>query len=62
MSERSGVEQLRFGLIVPTLMDTEPCGMTRLAEAAVIGDEYPFETLWVGDHLQIGRASCRERV
>lgn len=41
----------RFGLLVPTLMDTEPCGMTRLAEAAVIGDEYPFETLWVGDHL-----------
>lgn len=42
---------LRFGLLVPTLMDTEPCGMARLAEAAVIGDEYPFETLWVGDHL-----------
>lgn len=48
----SGVDDpLRFGLIVPTLMDTEPCGMTRLAEAATIGDEYPFETLWVGDHL-----------
>jgi alkanesulfonate monooxygenase SsuD/methylene tetrahydromethanopterin reductase-like flavin-dependent oxidoreductase (luciferase family) len=42
---------LRFGLLVPTLMDTEPCGLARLAEAAVIGDEYPFETLWVGDHL-----------
>ncbi len=47
----TGPDRLRFGLLVPTLMDTEPCGMTRLAEAATIGDEYPFETLWVGDHL-----------
>lgn len=44
-------DELRFGLLVPTLMDSEPCGMTRLREAATIGDEYPFEVLWVGDHL-----------
>jgi alkanesulfonate monooxygenase SsuD/methylene tetrahydromethanopterin reductase-like flavin-dependent oxidoreductase (luciferase family) len=42
---------MRFGLLVPTLMYSEPCGMTRLWEAAALGDEYPFEVLWVGDHL-----------
>src|SRR4051794_1550484 len=32
-------------------MEFEPCGFERLAEAAMLGDEHGFETLWVGDHL-----------
>lgn len=41
----------QFGLLVPTLMEFEPCGMDRLREAAVLGDEFGFDVLWVGDHL-----------
>jgi alkanesulfonate monooxygenase SsuD/methylene tetrahydromethanopterin reductase-like flavin-dependent oxidoreductase (luciferase family) len=41
----------RFGLLVPTLMEFEPCGLDQLREAAHIGDHYGFEVLWVGDHL-----------
>jgi alkanesulfonate monooxygenase SsuD/methylene tetrahydromethanopterin reductase-like flavin-dependent oxidoreductase (luciferase family) len=44
-------QSVRFGLIVPTLMEFEPCGMDRLREAAQIGDDFDFEVLWVGDHL-----------
>lgn len=40
-----------FGLLVPTLMEFEPCGMDRLREAAEIGDGFDFDVLWVGDHL-----------
>lgn len=40
-----------FGLLVPTLMEFEPCGMDRLREAAEIGDGFGFDVLWVGDHL-----------
>jgi alkanesulfonate monooxygenase SsuD/methylene tetrahydromethanopterin reductase-like flavin-dependent oxidoreductase (luciferase family) len=45
------VHPVRFGLLVPTLMEFEPCGLDRLREAAAIGDDYGFEVLWVGDHL-----------
>jgi alkanesulfonate monooxygenase SsuD/methylene tetrahydromethanopterin reductase-like flavin-dependent oxidoreductase (luciferase family) len=40
-----------FGLLVPTLMEFEPCGLDRLREAARLGDEHDFDVLWVGDHL-----------
>jgi alkanesulfonate monooxygenase SsuD/methylene tetrahydromethanopterin reductase-like flavin-dependent oxidoreductase (luciferase family) len=40
-----------FGLLVPTLMEFEPCGLDRLREAARFGHEYDFDVLWVGDHL-----------
>ncbi|MFF3467925.1 LLM class flavin-dependent oxidoreductase [Streptomyces sp. NPDC001984] len=40
-----------FGLLVPTLMEFEPCGIDRLREAARIGDQSDFDVLWVGDHL-----------
>lgn len=39
-----------FGLLVPTLMEFEPCAMDRMREAAELGDQY-FDVLWVGDHL-----------
>lgn len=42
---------MRCGLLVPTLMESEQCGMERLREAAALGDQYNFEALWVGDHL-----------
>jgi len=45
------VDAPRFGLLVPTLMEFEPCGLDQLREAARIGDQYGFEVLWVGDHL-----------
>jgi alkanesulfonate monooxygenase SsuD/methylene tetrahydromethanopterin reductase-like flavin-dependent oxidoreductase (luciferase family) len=44
-------EAMRFGLLVPTLMEFEPCGLDRLREAATLGDSCDFEVLWVGDHL-----------
>lgn len=40
-----------FGLLVPTLMEFEDCGMEQLREAAAIGDDGDFDVLWVGDHL-----------
>jgi alkanesulfonate monooxygenase SsuD/methylene tetrahydromethanopterin reductase-like flavin-dependent oxidoreductase (luciferase family) len=43
--------RVRFGLLVPTLMEFEPCGLDRFREAAALGDEHDFEVLWVGDHL-----------
>jgi alkanesulfonate monooxygenase SsuD/methylene tetrahydromethanopterin reductase-like flavin-dependent oxidoreductase (luciferase family) len=47
----AAVEGPRFGLLVPTLMEFERCGLDDLREAARIGDQYGFEVLWVGDHL-----------
>lgn len=45
------VGKVGFGLLVPTLMEFEPCGLDRLREAARLGDEGDFDVLWVGDHL-----------
>lgn len=42
---------MRFGLMIPTLMEFEPCGFDRLKEAAQLAEEHGFEALWVGDHL-----------
>jgi alkanesulfonate monooxygenase SsuD/methylene tetrahydromethanopterin reductase-like flavin-dependent oxidoreductase (luciferase family) len=42
---------MRFGLLVPTVMESEPCPLERLREAATLAEAYDFETLWVGDHL-----------
>jgi alkanesulfonate monooxygenase SsuD/methylene tetrahydromethanopterin reductase-like flavin-dependent oxidoreductase (luciferase family) len=46
-----GNRTLSVGLMTPTLFTTEPCGMDRLREAAVIADDSPVDVLWVGDHL-----------
>src|SRR4051794_37357112 len=42
---------MRFGLLVPTLMEFGPCSMERLKVAADLGDNHGFETLWVPDHI-----------
>jgi len=42
---------LRFGLLVPTLAESQPWGMEHLRAAARYGDAGDFEVLWVGDHL-----------
>jgi len=42
---------VRFGLMIPTLMEFEPCGFDRLKEAAQLAEDHGFEALWVGDHL-----------
>src|SRR4051794_3823478 len=47
----TNTDPIRFGLLVPTLMEFEPCGLDLLREAAHIGDHYGYEVLWVGDHL-----------
>jgi alkanesulfonate monooxygenase SsuD/methylene tetrahydromethanopterin reductase-like flavin-dependent oxidoreductase (luciferase family) len=42
---------MRFGLLVPTVMESEPCTLGRLRAAATLAETHGFEALWVGDHL-----------
>jgi alkanesulfonate monooxygenase SsuD/methylene tetrahydromethanopterin reductase-like flavin-dependent oxidoreductase (luciferase family) len=42
---------MRFGLLVPTVMESEPCDLEQLRAAARLAEDHGFEALWVGDHL-----------
>ncbi|GAA0628738.1 hypothetical protein GCM10009547_35480 [Sporichthya brevicatena] len=44
-------DSLGFGLLVPTLAEFEPCGLSDLRAAAELGDRSDVDVLWVGDHL-----------